>query len=235
MDLYNAIFQRKATRKFDMQPLPSEVFSEIESAISGFARLYPEVELEYRFTDKTRGMFGIAAPHYLIISGSGAAFELEAAGFLFQHLDLWLSAKGLGSIWLAGAKDANKDNPNDIVTLAFGRAQGSPHRSLAEFSRKSISEISNVADDPCIQAVRLAPSGMNSQPWFFKKEADSVSVYEKKPKGPSALIYKLTDFDLGIALCHYAVTAEHNGLPFAFTRTDSLPELEGFIPFGIIA
>ena len=235
MDLYDAIFKLKSNRSYEMSALPPAVFIDLEAAIAGFVRLYADVPLDYRFTDQTKGMFSVKAPHYLIIGGSGMDGELEAAGFLFEQANLWLSASGYGTIWLAGARDAHVDKPGDFVTIAFGTAASSPYRSLAEFKRKAIGEITNAPDDICIQAARLAPSGMNGQPWYFLVEGLETYVYAKKARGSMPMAYKLTDLDVGIALAHYAIAAAKEDRPFAFARSTDLPALDGFVPFGVIS
>lgn len=47
--------------------------------------------------------------------------------------------------------------------IAFGKAIDNPFRNLNEFNRRSLNEISNVTDSQ-LEAARLAPSSMNSQP-----------------------------------------------------------------------
>lgn len=235
MDLYRSISQRKSCRKYDMQPLEPKIFDEIEEAIQSFEKLYPDAPLEYRFTQKIKGRFGVAAPHYLVVSGQGRPGEMESAGFLFQQLVLWLDAHEIGSVWLGSSKDTEvKDTSQDIITLAFGRSTESIHRTEKQFKRESIGSITNAPEDVCIQAVHLAPSGMNTQPWYFQKQDEEILVYKKKLKLPISLTYKLSDIDMGIGLCHYAVACKEVGRQFQFSRQTALPEKSGYIPFGTL-
>ena len=59
-----------------------------------------------------------------------------------------------------------KDELPFVISLAFGKAAGSPYRELSEYKRKSLSNISS-GSDKRLEAVRLAPSAMNNQNWFF--------------------------------------------------------------------
>jgi nitroreductase len=235
MDLYAAIFSLKSTRKFEMQALDAALLDELEAVIGGIVPLCADAGLYHRLTDKTKGMFGVTAPHYLIIGGDGKTGQLEAAGFAYQQANLWLSSQGIGTIWLAGARDSRAERESDFVALAFGRAQGSPHRSLAEFNRKPMADVTNALDDDCVQAARLAPSGMNAQPWYFELEGDRAYVYAKPPSGLMAMGYKLTDLDIGIALGNLAVAAAHFGRPFGFERTGGLPAKDGWASFGVVS
>lgn len=235
VDLYGSIAQRKSTRAYETQPLSEELLGDIEKAIETLRPLDPSVTLGHRFARKTKGQFWVDAPHYLIVSGEGDEGELEETGFQYEQLVLWLDAKGIGSVWLGSTRDAERSNTeNDIITLAFGRSAKSLHRTPAEFNRKSIEEITNAPDDECIQAAHLAPSGMNTQPWYFMKTGDKVLVYQRKLKPPMSLLYKLSDLDMGIGLCHYALACEKIGKPFSFARADKIQDKPGFMPFGII-
>lgn len=235
MDLYASIAQRKSCRNYDMEPLSREVMDEIERAIEGFDRLYPTVELEHRFTGKVKGRFRVEAPHYLVASGNGAPGEMEAAGFLFEQLALWFDAMDIGCVWLGSSKDTETSDTNqDIIVLAFGNCPESVHRTIDQFKRQSIEDMTNAPDDACIQAAHLAPSGMNTQPWYFEKQGDRVLVYKKKLKPPISLAYKLSDIDMGIGLCHYALACKKAGGSFAFTRDASIPGKAGYLPFGVI-
>lgn len=234
MDLYQSITQRKSCRKYDMKPLDQGLISEIENAVKGFSLLYPSVPLEYRFTKKVKGRFHVEAPHYLIISGQGKAGEMENTGFLFEQLVLWFDAMGLGCVWLGASKDAEADNDKDIIVIGFGNVVEPVHRTRDQFKRKPIGQVTNAVDDVCIQAAHIAPSGMNLQPWYFERQANKTLVYKQKLKPPMSLLYKHSDIDMGIALCHYALACEENGKTFSFHRERALPDKSGYVPFGII-
>lgn len=235
MELYDSIRQRKSCRKFTDEKLPAETLKVLEEAIAGFDRLYPDAPLTYRFFNEASGKFKVDAPHYLMIEGGGSDRTQESAGFLFEQLVLWLDLNEIGSVWLGSTVDAETGSKDgDILALGFGRSSESIHREASDFKRKPINEITNDPDDACIQAVHVAPSGMNTQPWYFEKADGEVRVYLQKLKVPVSLIYKHTQVDMGIALCHYALAAKHEGRPFAFERSESLPPKKGFLPFGII-
>ena len=207
---------------------------EIHTAIMGFEQLYPNVKLNYRLVEQTRGLYKIKAPHYLVVSGNGEEREKESAGFLFEQLILWFDAHDIGCVWLGEARDVQNFNSNDIITIAFGISNASVHRKETEFKRKAIEEITNVPQDACIRAVHLAPSGMNLQPWFLEKNDDKVLLYKKTLKVPISLAYKKTEIDMGIALCHYALTCRHMGIPFNFQRRKAKSLRKGYELFGEI-
>ena len=233
MDLFNSISQRKSCRKYIDEPFTLTELEEVKEALEGFEPLLPDLPLNYRFESRTKGMFHVKAPHYLIISGKGKEEQEENAGFIGQQLMLWLNARGLGGVWLGGSKDASENRKSsDIIVIAFGKIQGSPNRQLSEFKRKDISQITNDIEDKGIKAIHLAPSGMNLQPWYFEKKADKLLAYRQILKPPMSLVYKLTKVDMGIALCHYALASRHYGADFHFQLGGSAPKKSGYEFFG---
>lgn len=237
MKLYDAIFTRRSCRNFAAEPLPQNFLAEMEGAIASFAPLYSDVPLAHRFASGTKGRFQVSAPHYLVISGWGKQGERENAGFLYEQLALWLDAQGIGCVWLGGSKDTSPNpdaNGKDLIIIALGREQGEVHRTLDEFKRKPIAEITNAPDNTCIKAAHLAPSGMNLQPWFFEESGGEVLVYEENLKAPIALVYKNAALDMGIALCHYALACEESGKAFSFTRGGDAPQKKGYKFFGVL-
>lgn len=234
MNLYASIARRKSCRKYETSPLGQDFMDQMESAIQGFDRLYPDVEVQHRLTGKVKGSFHVPAPQNLVISGKGQAGEFESAGFLFQQLVLWLDAQEIGSVWLGGSKDTQMSNSGDIIVLAFGQPAEPVHRTREEFKRKPLADITNAPEDLCIQAAHLAPSGVNIQPWYFEKQEGRVLLYQQKLKLPLSLMYKHSDVDMGIALCHYALACKETGKSFAFRRSTDMPGKADALPFGII-
>jgi len=218
MDLYSPIFTRKSTRNYDMTPLDAETIQQIETFISGITPLLPKAELTHKIVgpEEVKGMAIPKAPHYMLISGKDQPLRNTCAGFQFQHVELYLYSMGLATRWLGGIK-SKQDDPNHIIGFAFGKPTEPATRTLAEFDRKPVTEIAK-GTDPRLKAVQLAPSGLNKQPWYFIVEDNDVHVYyQKSIGGLMGKIYKLTDLDVGIALCHMAVASEHEGKPFRFS------------------
>ncbi len=235
MDLYGSIIQRKSCRKYISVPLDEELLDEIKSVLISFQPLYPDIPFSYRFVTHTKGMFHVKAPHYIVISGQGEDGEGANAGFIGQQFMLWLNSRDLGGVWLGGSKDAtDTQSDTDIIVIAFGKPEDSPNRSISEFKRKDISDISNAPQDECIKAVHLAPSGLNLQPWYFYKTIDKVLVYRQILKLPTSLFYKLTEVDIGIALCHFAVACRHFNKPFSFVKDGQAKELKDYEYYGYI-
>ena len=224
MDLYSSIFTRKSTRNFHMAPLSDGTLTEIKDFIETVQPLLPNAEITYKLVGP-EGVKGIGTPkepHYLLIYGKEQPLRDTCAGFLFQHVDLFLFSKGYASRWVGMMKPAEPDE-DYIIGLAFGEPAEPSSRTVKDFDRKALKEISE-GKDSRIEAARLAPSGLNGQPWYFIANNGAIYVYRKKKiNGLPGMMYKLTELDIGIALCHLAVATEHSGKPFECVNSKGAP------------
>jgi len=210
-NLKEIIYKRKSTRKYDTTLLTDNIFDDIWQFWADCVKpLYANIKVEYKITEdeKIKGLFAVKAPHYLIISSEIKEGYLTNAGFMFQQMDLYLQSIGLGSCWLGAAKPPVKpDLPLEfVIMLAFGKPlDNSPYRNLFEFKRKPLNAMSDTADKR-LEAVRLAPSGINSQPWYFVCDGNTFHAYCEKHGAIKSLIYeRMNKIDMGIALAHLYV------------------------------
>ena len=104
---------------------------------------------------------------------------MENIGFIFQQLALFLQSRGIGNCW-AGMASLKEKNPNFVIAISFGKSDKMT-RELSNFKRKKLSEISDVSDERLIPA-QLAPSAINSQPWYFKHTNEGFDVYQAKQR-----------------------------------------------------
>jgi nitroreductase len=70
-----------------------------------------------------------------------------------------------------------------------------------------------------LEMVRIAPSATNKQPWRIIKDGDSWHFYMQRTRGyGNTLTFKLLNIadlqrvDMGIAMCHFEMTADELGL-----------------------
>ena len=236
MDIYSSIFTRKSIRKFDMTPLSKETIGQIETFISGLTPLLPDSKITHKIVgpECVKGMGLPKAPHFMLIYGREQPLRGVCAGFLFQQVELYLYSMGLADRWLSTLKDKEGD-PNFIAGFAFGKPAEPATRKLGEFDRKSVSEIAKGTDSR-LEAVRLAPSGMNGQPWYFIADGKAVHVFYKKSLGGvKGMLYHMTDIDVGLALGHMAVASRHEGRNFTFIIKKKIPEApKGFTYVGTV-
>lgn len=219
--LYNIIFQRKSVRNYDLTPLDDNVLKEIREHLNTLKPLYDDIETELKIISSDDVHLRIMpkkAPHYIAIFSETKKNYKTNVGFMLQQMDLYLSAKGIGSCWqgipLPTRDVLESSHLEFIILIAFGNPQEPLHRnSLKEFKRKPLTEITDInGEDFLLEAVRLAPSATNSQPWFFTGDESIIHAYSVKPGFlRKILIGKFIAIDMGIALYHLQLAAEHFG------------------------
>ena len=226
------IRKRKSIRKYDFTPLDDDTLEKVRAQIEKIKPLYPDIRYSVEIVNKTKGLFNVKAPYYLIFGSEEKEGAQENIGFIGQQLDLFFSGMGLGSCWLGAAKPEETEESAlpFMICMAFGKPDEPLHRELSEFKRKPLSEICEGADER-LEAVRLAPSAMNAQNWYFVVENGKIHCHRKKSSPLVGFIYnKLHCIDMGIALCHIAEESE----AFSFSKVAGIPERKGHVYVGTV-
>lgn len=217
-DLYEIIFKRKSIRNYDSKPLDQNTLTEISDHLQTLKPLYNDIKVELKIIslDEVKRRIMKKAPHYIAVFSEVKEGYSTNVGFMLQQMDLFLSANDLGSCWQGIPKPKKEvlesSNLEFIILIAFGKPTGSLHRnSVSEFKRKPLHEISDVKGaDKLMEAVHLAPSAGNSQPWFFTGDEKKIHAYSIKPGFIRGLLAKkYIPLDVGIALYHLKLAAEH--------------------------
>ncbi|MCL2212648.1 MAG: nitroreductase [Oscillospiraceae bacterium] len=225
------IQKRKSVRKFDMTPLDTATMDKVRAELEKLIPLFPNIKYCTTIVEKTKGLFNIKAPHYLLFGSEEIPGAEENIGFVGQQMDLFFSANGLGSCWLGASKPKEeKTELPYVICLAFGKPAEPLHREYANFKRKALSEISQGLDER-LQSARLAPSGLNAQAWYFVAEEGKIHCYVKKASAlTNFALGKMRLIDMGIAVCHIAQASES----FAFEKLSNVKEISGHIYVGSV-
>jgi len=226
------IRKRKSIRKYDLTPLDTAAFEKVQMQIDRVKPLYADIRFSIGIVNKTKGIFNVKAPHYLVFGSEEKEGAYENIGFIGQQLDLFLSGSGLGSCWLGASKPEDRkvaDLPH-MITISFGMPTEPLYRELSEFKRKPLSEISEGIDER-LEAARLAPSATNAQSWYFIAENGRIHCYRKKSTSMMGTLYnKLRCIDMGIALCHIAEESDS----FHFVKEAGVPARDGHVYMGTV-
>lgn len=229
MELKTIIPRRKSTRKYTGVPVDAETLEQLDAFLRTAKPLDPEIAVHWEVWDKkdVSCILPWLPPQILTIYSEEKDGWLENVGFLFQQADLWLQARGLGVCWLGmgqpdrAARNRAPEGMTFAMMLAFGHPQGDALRPEAEIiRRKTLRQIADQPDDR-LEPARLAPSSINSQPWYFTHNGSGFHVYclrqgLLKNKGLGAM----NRIDIGICLAHLFVA---NPKRFRFFRTDAPP------------
>ncbi|RAP54571.1 MAG: hypothetical protein BZ137_01415 [Methanosphaera sp. rholeuAM130] len=234
MHLDDIIYKRQSIRNYNNQKLSDECINSIEEFIDNVKPLYPNIKSDYEIVDSSnvKTIMNWKAPYYIQIYGQDTENCFKNIGFIYQQVDLYLQGNDIGSCWVGVAKPRKykDDNLKYIITMAFGKSDEDISRSTDEFKRKSLDEISNNYDDK-LNVARLAPSAMNSQPWYFThNNDDTYNIYRKKQNIiKRRILDKLNQIDIGIALAHLYVA---NRDSFEYFTNKDYEKLDGYIYEG---
>ena len=217
MTLNEMIFKRKSCRSFTNIPVDAATIETIKAF--PMKPLYPEIKVHWDIVprNQVKCICPWTTPQLITIYSEETEGFLENIGFLFQQMDLYLQTLGLGVCWLGMGRmnprtTADVKDMKFVIMLSFGHPKGDQLRHDRKgFKRKPMEQITDKADSK-LEPARLAPSAVNSQPWYFTHENDTIHVYCAK---------KGSRLDAGIALAHlYAANEETFHFFKAAHRTD---------------
>ena len=225
MTLHEMIYHRKSCRSFTGKPVDAQMIERIRNFEP--KHLYPEIRVRMDIVsrDKVRCICPWTTPQLIAIYAEEAEGYLENVGFLFQQMDLYLQTLGLGACWLGMGRmnprtATEVEGMKFVIMLAFGHPKGDQLRQDGKsFKRKSMEQITDKAD-PKLEPARLAPSAVNSQPWYFTHEGDTIHVHCNK---------KGSRLDAGIALAQLLVANEGS---FRFFQAENVTEVTGYTYIG---
>jgi hypothetical protein len=173
-------------------------------------------------------------------------------GYTLEKLILELTALGLGTCWLGGTFDRGefaraiglkqgfaipavtpvgyatpiRSIGDQVVRLSAGSRNRLPWKNLF-FNHDTLHPLSREEAGPyedLLEAVRLAPSASNKQPWrIFRDKGNFCFCLLRTPgyQGKFASV-DLQMIDMGIALCHWDLVAREKG--FSVTWQPEIPE-----------
>ena len=205
-------------------------------------------DVNEQLDSKKLGTYGVIknAKSYLGVATEDDSEAMEAVGYTFEKVVLYAQSIGLGTCWLGGTFNrgefakAMEVTDKEFFPIASPLGYGAPkshtvdrimRKAIKADSRKSwetlffdkdfshpLSQQTAGEYADCLEAVRLAPSAKNAQPWRVVKDGDSFHFYEKRDFG--ALKHDIQRLDVGIALCHFELMAKEKNISGHITRNE---------------
>lgn len=227
MNLTEMIYRRKSVRSFTNGLVSDEILNRIEEFVASAKPLYPEIKVKMEIVprNQVKCICPWTTQQLITIFSEDKPGYLENAGFIFQQLDLYLQSIGIGTCWLGmgtlTAEDVFEKQRQDglkyVMMIAFGHPKGKALRDgKTDFKRKPLGEISDLEDER-LEPARLAPSSVNSQPWYFAHEENVIHVYCMHKGLLNKTLGNTNQLDVGIALAHMYVA---NKDTFSFKKLD---------------
>jgi len=240
MELFEAIKRRRSVRQYPRGTVSEEKFGKLKECL-GETRALEDgektdallVENGSDFQGSISGVIAdygkVEAPHYLVLTAGRNKGGFIEIGYRYEFVVLELTAMNIGTCWIGkGFSDESLEQYVNIppgqtcsALIAFGPLEGEAPDLIEEPKRKdpetflledSIKEVDQEALE-LLDALRRAPSSLNSQPWRVLVEAGTLHLYIKSRTFITKnLLGGLTDMnrvDAGIGLCHLKVAGEH--------------------------
>lgn len=209
MELSSIIYKRKSVRKYTGEPVDERIVATILDFCSQAKPLYPDIPVKMMVVNREQVRFYLPwkTPQLIAVFSENKPGYLENVGFLFQQVELYLQSIGLGACWMGLGKFRKSEVPQVegmefVIFLAFGIPGEEQWRSITDFHRKALSEITDREDDR-LECARLAPSSTNSQPWYFTHEGDVLHAFCCDSGFlRHKLLGSMNRIDMGIALAH---------------------------------
>ena len=173
--------------------------------------------------------FGVRAPYYLTIYSEKKDRFMMNAGCIMEQLSLYMLTLGLGSCFLGSVSYRQKrDDLEPVIIMAFGKSAGALTRRATEAKRIPMHELCIFKEEPrhwtqdVMEAARLAPSAMNSQPWRFVIMKSRIHFFSKKRDIDR--FGKWDEFSFGCLFAHVLVTAEEQWLDVDLIRLENISQ-----------
>lgn len=213
------------------------------------------VETEPAAKGEKLGTYGIihGAGTYLAVTVPKAAYAAEAVGYEFEQLVLYAASLGLGTCWLGGTFNRSafaakiEIGENEVFPILSPIGWPKKQRLFEQVFRRNLKAdkrrpwetmfFDGSFDKPLTQAaagqyaeplelLRQAPSAVNRQPWRVIRANGGYHFFQKGGMGGGIDMQRI---DLGIAICHFHLSATELGLAGRLER--SCPQMD--IPEGL--
>ncbi len=194
------------------------------------------------------GTYGFikGATGYIVGAVRRAPRDLEDYGYLLEEIILFATGIGLGTCWLGGTftrstfvrrfggLERGETMPAVVSTGYIGddgterireREEGDRRLPAGElfFEGRYGEPLAAASADGyagALEAVRMAPSATNRQPWRIVRAGRDWHFLLRRTRGygkgsPAFKLLRIADLqrvDLGIAMCHFALVARESGL-----------------------
>lgn len=238
VNLFKTIYTRKSIRNYIQEKLEWDLLEDILNYINQLPMLIDGIGTEIKLISNIEekqgftGPFTVKAPYYICISSEEREGHLLNAGYLMQHINLYIQSRGLGACFLGATKPGKELSSTMkykyIISLAFGKSSEILHRDSSEAKRLPEEKLIVYKEDTSsdinelLTAARLAPSSLNSQPWRFVAYNNRIHVFAKKYPLIVRPVSKIKMLDMGIMLANMLIAADELWINVEFKKLESI-------------
>lgn len=238
MDYMKLIKTRRSVRTFDGTPLSAEHLEKLNAYIKTVSNPYRIPIEFFLLEKEKYGLSSpviTGETMYLAAKIKAIPHSEEAFGYSFENLVLYARSLGIGTTWIGGTMKravfekavhlGTEERMYCVSPLGYPAKKMSLKETAMRVGvkadmRKPAEEIffENDFSSPlcryddkiqnALEAVRLAPSAVNKQPWRIVRCGDVFHFYEHHNRGYSGeKTGDMQKIDMGIALCHFILLA----------------------------
>lgn len=250
------IRDRYSVRNYDNKEIGLDTVNEIKSFIESLENPFGK-KVNFHFLNNEQmkdqeklGTYGVikGARQYIGSTIKLEEMALEALGYEFEALILYLYNLDIGTCWLGGtfnrsafSKAMNLDqdaifpimtpygyiaDKKHIKEIAMRKLVKADHRKewrelfFKDDFRSVLSEEEALDFRFPLEMIRLGPSASNKQPWRVVVSDNSCHFYEyKEPKYSDRFPYDIQRIDMGIAAAHFDFAVKEKGLKGRFNTS----------------
>ena len=220
--MYDMIFKRRSFHNFRNRGIISdEQLKEIREFIDNVEQLNKDIKVLINIVPESETSCH-ANGEYCILFYSETKGEYQRnIGYIGEQIDLFLAERNIGACWygMGKAEEKEKDGLSFVILMSIGAVEESAFRKdVKEFKRKSLSDIWKGDDLGIGETVRLAPSAVNSQPWYVENTGSEIRVYRKR-RNPLVPL-NMNKVDMGIFLYILECCLKKQGIEYERTLYD---------------
>lgn len=239
--MIEAIRNRRSVRTFDGRKIDESLMKQLQEYALQIENPW-SIRTELVFLDaKENGLSSpvlSGEPMYITVKALKCQHMEEACGYAFEKLMLKAVEMGLGTVWIGGtmkrelfeaaSRKSDEERMPCITPIGYPAKMSFKERMMRKGvgadTRKKNDElffengfvtplkISEMMLHDAFEAVRLAPSAVNKQPWRIVYKDGLYHFYEKKAKGyVSDEVCDMQKIDIGIAICHFDLSVSEYG------------------------
>ena len=244
-----AVKKRYSVRNYLNQEVEAEKIKDIKEFIDTLENPFGN-QVNFHFFDREDsgenlklGTYGVikGAKNYIGSSVKLEPMGLEALGYEFETVVLYLAHLGLGTCWLGGTFNrkgfakAMKLNEGELLPIITPYGYAANKKHIKEVAMRKLIKADHRMqwnnmffqqdfDTPLtkeeagefafpLEMVRLGPSASNKQPWRILFLDGVWHFYENKEPGYSNVFpYDIQRVDLGIAAAHFDFSVKEKGI-----------------------
>ncbi|MCK4261186.1 MAG: nitroreductase family protein [Halanaerobiales bacterium] len=253
MSMIKAMDLRKSIRKYQEKVVSNKDMESVKKIINEIKPLNSEIPMDVllfedgekikeTFKSFTTKYAKVKSPHYLVFTSEKKEDYLENIGYIGdigEQIILRLAELGIGTCWVGSPINQKvfkkiakvKDNQDYIILIVFGYPE-KPLTPIRKRSRLTKDKLvtGNIKDiyNPILDALQIAPSAINSQPWRIAGDSDVWDVYMG---GKNIIMKKMLEvnnqIDMGIGISHIVLAGEELGYSVGVFKKDNVKEIKG--------